>query len=181
VRAWSQGNLVLVPPAIWSMQPRDRRQIRNLFERAADPEAVEAIAAAVRTVAASFEPSPLPTAGAQRPLLSREQVVEFYARMAGKRRAVAAPTLAPDQAPSSEGGRYTSSVLTENPLATQMSSDAELLKAGASGRPAWQEREKADEAPRGQAEAAKRAKTQSWIEEWARRMKSKVPGRKPDE
>jgi hypothetical protein len=175
-RAWSEGELALVPPAAWALRPRDRRTVRNMYAHASDPESVAAVMQVVATVAASLQS---PVNRSERPLLSRAAVAAHYAEMSRRRQVVSdAARAATDEKIDrpAEGGRYASSVLVDNRAPPKLLSESELNANTSAGLPVWIEREHKDRTARGQADAAKRARTQSWIEEWAERMRSKLKG-----
>jgi hypothetical protein len=175
-RAWARGRLVLVPPDLWRMRRADRSTLRRLLHAAQDPESVAQLVGLVAGVTARFSQSPL-TSAAQ-PLLSREQVIASYQAMARRKSSVAPHGASTDldQRSPSEGGGYRSSVHTQFDEPPKLLSDEQLNKLGDSGRPLWQEREKSDERLRAQAETAKLARTQTWIEQWAERMRLKLQG-----
>ena len=173
-RAWTDDGRALYPPEFWAFQKRDRRTVRNMYAHASDPESVEAVLQVVATVAASL---PSPINQPERPLLSRDVVVAHYAEMRRRRQAVSDAARAATEnklAPHSGEGRYASSVLVDNRAPPKLLSESELIANTSEGLPAWIERERKDREARGRADAAKRSRSLTWIEQWAERMKQRL-------
>jgi hypothetical protein len=147
-RAWARGELVLVPPAVWSMQSRDRRRVRNLLSHARDPESVGAVMTLVTAVASAFAS---PAIDAAKPLLAVDAVQRRYAEDRRRRqvrddaaRAASTDPLAPDLV----RGRYASSVHSTFDEGSKLLSDADLTRAPPGDRPLWMDRELKDQPAR---------------------------------
>ncbi len=176
-RAWTESKLVLVPPEVWRMGRRDRRTVREMLRRAPDPESARVVIDLVAALNRKFAQH-LPLEAAPKGRLSKEQVREWYQKMAAKKAASETSGSGSEILPPlSEVGGYASSVHSSPTEQSKLVSDDELLKPGASGDPAWMERERQRVRLRGQREAAKQAKDKTWIEQWAEKMQSLVKGR----
>ena len=140
-RAWTSGNLVLVPPEVWKLSRTDRRSVRALLSHAPDPESVQRVMEIVNQVTSAQALRSVPLAVSERPKLSREQVQDWYRQMLARK---SARSDAPDDrslGPLSDGGRYTSSVHSSPGDRAGPLPDEALTEPGASGKPRWQERE----------------------------------------
>jgi hypothetical protein len=108
-RAWRTSDLILVPPAAWTLHKHDSRTVRKMLAHASSPEGVGAVMTLVKSTASALVfPSNQPTA----PKLSREVTRDWYREHAARVQARddaarAATTDLID--PPSEGGRYSSS------------------------------------------------------------------------
>lgn len=154
-RAWTSGNVVLVPPEVWRLGRADRRQVRAMLHDAVSPEAaaiarqrvMELVAQAVR---------PLPVIAPLRAALTREQVVESYRRMAARAEAARTEVSAADpDPPSSEKGGYATS--------GHSPPRGEPVPGSAESERAWKEHRK--------------RRSVSEIDEWAERMAKKAKER----
>ncbi len=114
-RAWSAGNLVLVPPEIWMGGRVDRRAFRQLASHATSPESASALASQVAklagTVAANLGLTARPKAALEIDH-SREVALAMAKELRAK--AGAEPTGQSSALPS-EGGRYASSDHSSGP------------------------------------------------------------------
>jgi len=108
-RAWKGGRLVLVPPEVWGLGRADRRTLRRDLNTAVNPEGVARVMELVATALQKRELSSL-IGPAARPVLTSDQVKEWYATMA-RRKAARTESERTDLSslPSSEKGGYTSS------------------------------------------------------------------------
>jgi hypothetical protein len=108
-RAWKGGAVVLVPPEVWGLGRADRRSIRRDLGAASSPEGVARVMAIVGDMLAKRETSSL-IGPAARPVLTSDQVKEWYATMARRKAARTESERTADLIlPSSEKGGYTSS------------------------------------------------------------------------
>ena len=144
-RAWTKGQLVLVPPEIWSLRRSDRRSLRALLNRAPDPESVNRMMGLVNTVVEArklLPPVHLPSSNA-----STAELVRAWFAKHGKDVGARAPSdlTAPDLHPSSGGEGYVSSEHSPGELLPRALTAEQLLEPGPSGRPRWMERQGADE------------------------------------
>jgi hypothetical protein len=115
-RAWKGSRLVLVPPEVWQLRRADRRSLRGLLLKASDPEGVARVMRMVSDVI-SGAGNRIHVTGAPKALLTREQVVSWYDRMAlAKSKPGTATAGDPDLPPSSERGGYVSSEHTQGEL-----------------------------------------------------------------
>lgn len=175
-RAWTASKLVLVPPEVWKLGRRDRRTVRELLRRAPDPESANVVINLVAAVSKKLAPQ-LSSIAAPQGRLSKEETQAWYQRMAEKKAASAGSGSASEIIPPlSEVGSYRSSVHSTAAETPKLLSDEELLTTGQSGDPVWMEREREKARLRGQREAAKQAKSKTWIESWAERMQQLVKG-----
>lgn len=115
-RAWNRGNLVLVPPELWSMRRCDRRALRSAMATACSPEAAAFVTSLISGVAqARSMRSPVIASSKPRP--EREALMRQFAhvaRVADVARASAPPH---DLTPSLLGeGGYTSSEHSQGEL-----------------------------------------------------------------
>jgi hypothetical protein len=165
-RAWSDRNLVLVPPQVWAMRRVDRRNYRKLMSTAATPELAGALAALVLDIADSKSIVPVEKKGK----LTPDQVRDWYKRMRDRSidrgTALANSSFSPTAEPSpglhdetrrepqsaefsslpplSEVGGYRSSEHDQGELLPKALTDQQLLEPGPSGRPRWVERQEGD-------------------------------------
>ena len=115
-RAWKRSGVVLVPPDVWRLCRADRRALRGQLMRTPDPEGVrkvmELVADALRKVGNRFTVS-----AAAKPLLSRQDVVEWYQRNAERSKARTIVTESgSDLPPLSEAGGDISSEHSQGEL-----------------------------------------------------------------
>ena len=109
-RVRSGGRLILVPPAIWSMDGDRLKEYRNVTAGSATPEEVIANQRRLAEIVAGAAATLRLTAPAQ-PALTREQVRAFYVSMARRKASSrASATSAADSNPSTLGGGLHSSV-----------------------------------------------------------------------
>jgi hypothetical protein len=118
-RAWTGRQLVLVPPEVWQLRRVDRRALRGKLLRQSDPEGVARVMRLVSDAISSARTN-FNVTGAPKALLTREQVVSWYERMASaKSKPGTALPDAPDHTPSSERGGYVSSEHNQGELMPQ--------------------------------------------------------------
>jgi hypothetical protein len=79
-RAWSGRGLVLVPPEVWKLRRADRIALRGQLLRQPDPEGVARVMRVVSDAISSAR-NHFNVTGAPKALLTREQVVSWYASM----------------------------------------------------------------------------------------------------
>ena len=108
-RAWKGGQLLLVPPEVWRLGRADRRTLRRDLSSAVNPEGVARVMGIVADLVAKREASSL-IGPAARPLLTSDQVKQWYADMA-RRKAARTQSERTDliPPPSSEKEGYVSS------------------------------------------------------------------------
>lgn len=109
-RAWTSGNLVLVPPEVWRLGRSERRSLMRQAARASSPEGVARVMEIVRDVAVARSLS-IPTPASSQPPVDREALLRSYRHVARVADAASAsePSI-PSDPPSSEMGGYASSV-----------------------------------------------------------------------
>lgn len=133
-RAWTGRRIVLVPPEVWQLRRTDRLALRSQLLRQPDPEGVARVMRMVSDTIRSAR-NRFDVTGAPKALLTREQVVSWYERMAlAKSKPGTASAPIPDLPPSSERGGYASSEHSQGELMPQ-----ELARAR---RKAWEEARK---------------------------------------
>lgn len=109
-RVRTGGKIILVPPAIWSMDGDRIKEYRNATAAALNPEQVSANQRRLADLVAGAAATLRLTAPAQ-PALTREQVRGFYVSMAQRKAARGSATSAPTPTPSTLlGGGLRSSV-----------------------------------------------------------------------
>ena len=177
-RAWTAGKLVLVPPEIWLIRRTDRRSLRALLNRAPNPESVNQVMTLVgQVVAARNSQSPLSLPPDARP--TRVQVREFYDQMKARRAACSSDSdSAPDLHPSSGGEGYVSSEHAQGELLPKALTEEQLLEAGPSGRPRWQERQEADERSLAKANEQRRERNRRSLADALEKLRRKMTGGK---
>ena len=108
-RAFKSGGVVLVPPDVWRLCRTDRRALRGLLSRQSDPEGVRKVMGLVADTISKAR-SGFTVSAPAKPVLSREQVVDWYARNAERSKLRTIVTES-DQIipPLSDAGGYTSS------------------------------------------------------------------------
>lgn len=108
-RAWKGSRLLLVPPEVWRLGRADRRSLRRDLRAATSPEGVARVMAIVASALAKQETSSL-IGPAARPLLTSDQVKQWYADMARRKAArTESERTDPSSSPSSGEGGYVSS------------------------------------------------------------------------
>jgi len=134
-RAWTGSRLVLVPPEVWQLSRVDRRSLRGLLGRAADPEGVRRVMGIVAdTIRAAGARIPVSAAAEGR--LTKEQVAEWYRKNA-ERAAARTASPSPDQiiTPVLGTGGYVSSEHSQGELMPEQLAEAD--------RKEWREGRKA--------------------------------------
>ena len=114
-RAWTSGNLVLVPPEVWRLGRSERRSLMRQAASASSPEGVARVMRIVRDVAVARSLSPLTPASSQPPV-DRDRLLHAYRHVArvADVASVSSPAV-PSDLPSSERGGYASSVHSSQP------------------------------------------------------------------
>jgi hypothetical protein len=108
-RAWKNGQLVLVPPDVWRLGRADRRRVRRDLAAATNPEGVARVMEIVHSALEKRDLSAL-ISPAARPVLTSDQVKQWYADMATRKAANAERERTDFPAPPpSEGEAYISS------------------------------------------------------------------------
>lgn len=108
-RAWKDQRVVLMPPEVWKLGRADRRTLRRDLSSARSPEGVARVMGFVADVLAKREASSL-IGPAVRPLLTSDQVKQWYGDMARRKAArTESERTDPSSSPSSGEGGYVSS------------------------------------------------------------------------
>lgn len=108
-RAWKAQTLYLVPPEVWRLGRADRRSLRRDFSAAVNPEGVARVMELVGRALAKRDVSSV-IGPAVRPLLTSDQVKQWYADMARRKAArTESERTDPSSSPSSGEGGYVSS------------------------------------------------------------------------
>ncbi len=117
-RVRTGSKIILVPPAIWSMDGADRMKVYREAMTASSPEEVSANRRRLAEIVAGAASAFKLTAPAQ-PALTREQVQTFYVSMAQRKRARASETAGAALSPLQPlGGRLLSSRQSSTPEGT---------------------------------------------------------------
>jgi len=178
-RAFTASKLILVPPEIWQLRRSDRRGLRDLLNRAPDPESVHKVMSLVHQVVAErslLSPIHLPPAAKS----TAAQVREWYDRLkssAAEQRSV--DSVMPDLHPSSGGEGYVSSEHDGNVIEPRPMTDEELGAIGASGKPRWMERLAEDEARIARENEQRKARQRRSLAEALESLRRKITGGEP--
>jgi hypothetical protein len=167
----------LYPPEIWKLQNRDRRRVRNLLALAPNGDSVRAVMELVSAVASA---SALPVNELLRKKLPVEIVRRHYqenaARVKAREDDAARAATTEIQTERSEGA--TQVVDTVYPeVSPKLLSDADLARAGPTGKPLWHERELRDAATRRAARPIAPNSSASEWKAWAEKMANLVRNR----
>lgn len=173
-RAWTSGNLVLVPPEIWAASRVQRQAFRRLAAHATSPEGASAIAAEVLALAGTIGVN-LSLPGPAQPALSHDAVQRWYRERVARDSARTSVLSQSGSSPlPSEGGGYASSGHSSNSPPGEIWAGVPPEQLELSGVPRWQEIEALKRRPWDELTTQEREELRSWEREQDARRETRA-------